>query len=121
MESGHGDASFNTVIKPKEFYVSEVRAQRGGPPLVIGVPNNGIPIRIGDVFRTTYRTALTQADILAEIPRPPPTDLAEIALTVVSISYPRESINELPAGHAGALALAGDGLKLITKGYLLST
>lgn len=105
----------------KEFHVREIRTQRRGPSLVIGVPNNGLPICIGDTFTTAYRIARTREDILAERPCPPPTDLVDIALTVVSISFPWESSDELPAGQTGALVLGGEGLKLVTEGVLLST
>lgn len=105
----------------KEFFVREVRAQKGGVPLVIGVPNNGLPICIGDTFRAAYRIEQSRDDILAERPPPPPTDVAIIALTVVSISYPRASVDELPAGHAGAIVLVGEGLELVVEGRLLST
>ena len=106
----------------KEFYVREVRAQeKGGVPLVIGVPNNGLSIRIGDTFRAAYLIEQSRDDILAEKPSPPPSDVEVIALTVVSISYPQASVDELPAGHTGGIVFAGEGLDLVAKGRRLST
>ena len=109
------------MARTKEFYVRDVRLQESGPPLVIGVPNNGLSIRVGDVFVASYNASQTVDDILSERPPPEPRSSASVTLTVVSISYPRSSVDELPSGHTGALALSGDGLEAIAKGRILRT
>lgn len=109
------------MAQPKEFYVREVRAQKDGPALVIGVPNNGSSICIGDLFVTSCLVEQTLDDILAGRPPAPPTDLVTVELTVTSISYPQADINELPSGHTGALVLDGDGAGAVKPGRLLLT
>jgi len=105
----------------KEFFIREVRPQKSGPPLVIGVPNNGLSVKLGDVFVASYSASQTVDDILSNRPLPEPTHSASVALEVVSISYPQSSIDELPGGHTGALTLSGSGWENLAEGRILRT
>lgn len=108
-------------IKNIELLVRTVKAESAGHLVVIGIPNNGKPIHVGDVFTARYDAPQTVDDILAERPRPTPTNRAEIALTVVAIDSMRHQIDELPHGVTGALHLAGTGMERVTPNCFLLT
>ena len=109
------------VIEQKELLVRAVKAGPAGHIVVIGIPNNGKSIHVGDIFTTRYDVFQTVEHILAELPRPIPTNHAEIALTVITIDSMRHQISELPHGVTGALHLAGTGLEMITPNCFLLT
>ncbi|MCW3838474.1 hypothetical protein ACFQ1E_20760 [Sphingomonas canadensis] len=108
-------------LEEKELLVRAVKAEATGHLIVIGIPNNGKTIRVGDIFTTRYEAPQTVEDILVELPRPTPTNRAEIALTVVAIDSMRQQIDELPHGVTGALRLAGSGMESVAPNCFLLT
>jgi hypothetical protein len=106
----------------KELYVCELGVAPSGQPYVIGIPNNGAAITVGDVFTSRYDVPWALEDILNELPRPAATSLIPVQLIVSAIEWPRGLMaTELPAGHAGVLHLTGDGMESVNLKCLLMT
>ena len=108
-------------IEGKELLVRDIRTDAAGRFIVIGIPNNGNSIRVGDTFTTRYDTPQTVEDILNELPRPTPMNRAEIALIVATIDSMRHQVDELPHGVTGALHLTGKGIESVTPNCFLMT
>jgi hypothetical protein len=109
------------IVEKKELLVRTAKVGIDGHLVVIGIPNNGKAIHVGDIFTIRYDAPQTVEDILAELPRPTPTNRADIALTVVAIDSMRQQIDELPHGVTGALHLAGRGMEKVTPNCFMLT
>lgn len=102
-----------------EFYVRDVLNDDAGDIVVVGIPNNGIPVKVGDRFELRYK--VDRDDILAGVQNPNRKDCAIVGLSVVRIDFMRKSVTELPHGATGGLYLSGDGLNGVTPGCFLQT
>ncbi len=108
-------------IQQKELLVRSAKVDAAGRFVVIGIPNNGKPVSIGDIFITRYDAPQTVDDILNERPRPEPVNRSAIALTVAAIDSMRHQVDELPHGVTGALHLTGTGMECVTANCFLMT
>jgi hypothetical protein len=108
-------------IDEKELLVRSVKMDAAGRFVVIGIPNNGKSISVGDTFTTRYDAPQTVDDILNERPRPAPLKQSAITLTVVAIDSMRQQVIELPHGVTGALQLTGAGMEGVTPNCFLMT
>lgn len=104
-----------------EFFVREILKGRAGKNLVIGFPDEGVALRVGDQFVVKYEIPRTLEDVLNERPKAEPTNACAVSLTVVEIESMRELIQELPKGVTGALVLSGDGIEHVSKNSYLRT
>ena len=106
----------------KELFVRDVRTGKAGQKVVIGIPNNGASICVGDVFLIRYDVPRSTEGVSGKLPTPAPINEIKVALTVAKIEWPmRRPAEELPHGHAGALHLTGRGLENVTPNSFLMT
>jgi hypothetical protein len=110
-------------MKDIELYVRGVVKDAVGETVVVVVPNNRLPIKVGDVLRLKYEVEeQTRDDIVNGLP-PIETRLnaAQIDLMVEKIDVMRQLVEQLPAGVTGGLYLSGSGLAHVVPKCFLRT
>lgn len=106
----------------KRLFVREIRTDETGRSIVIGVPDNGVAISVGDVFTKLSQITHTADDLRSGMSSFRPASYVEISLTVAAIEWPmRHDAQELPHGHTGALRLTGSGVDDVCSNCLLTT
>lgn len=104
-----------------EFFVRDILKGRAGKTLVVGFPNGGAALCVGDQFVVRYEIPRTLEDVLNERPKAEPINACAVSLTVMEIESMRALIQELPTGVTGALVLSGDGIEHVSKSSYLRT
>jgi hypothetical protein len=106
-----------------ELYVRGVVKDVAGEVVVVVVPNNRLPVNVGDVLRLKYELEKQTRD---EVVRGlPPSEIkmntAHINLVIQKIDVMRQSVQQLPAGVTGGLYLSGSGLEHVLPECFLGT
>jgi len=101
------------------FVVRDVIKDKSGKVMIVGFPETGSTIRLGDKFTSMYEVPRTLEDVLNERPIAKPINSCSLALTVIAINSMRRPIDVLPAGVTGALYLSGEGVEHVNKGTFL--
>src|SRR4051794_39535831 len=102
-----------------ELHVLGVVPGEPNEVVIVGVPNNHVTIKVGDVFTTRY--SLSKKDILEDVPHPPRSDEKDVCLRVKRIELLRQDVRELDHGMTGTLYLSGDGFDAVTPKCFLRT
>lgn len=102
-----------------EFYVREVRRMPSGECLVIGVPNNGAALAVGDRFAVTY--AIGRDDVMSGTSHPSRLNSVAVELEVETIDVMHSEVSRVPHGVTAALSLVGAGLEHVKVGCFLRT
>jgi hypothetical protein len=102
-----------------EFYVRDVMRTPMGKTLVIGVPNNGAALSVGDHFETKYE--VSRDDVINGTPNPKRLCSLAIDLVVERIDVMRKDVPQVQHGMTAALSLVGNGLEHIKAGCFLRT
>lgn len=104
-----------------ELYVRGVVKDAAGEVVVVVVPNNRLPLKVGDVLRLKYEIEQqTRDDIVKGLP-PSETRLnaVQVDLVVEKIDVMRQLVEQLPAGVTGGVYLSGSGLAhVVPKSFL---
>jgi hypothetical protein len=103
-------------IDNAEFYVRDVQKDQFGVVVVVGIPNNGEPIKVGDIFKLRYE--LDRDDVLSGAINPSRKNCFAVKLTVDRIDFMREPVEQLPHGMTGGLYLTGDFMGVVPTCYL---
>ncbi|HEU0153470.1 MAG TPA: hypothetical protein VFQ84_09015 [Arenimonas sp.] len=104
-----------------EFLVEDVRKDKSGRLVIVGIPNRGRGVRVGDTFVMRYDVPRSLEDVLDERPLADPTNQRAVSLRVTAIDSMRTLIEELPLGVTGGLYLEGDGIECLAKRTFLKT
>ena len=102
-----------------EFYVRNVMRTPAGDTLVVGVPNNGEALSVGDRFETQYE--VSRDDVMSGTPNPARLNSLAVDLVVEKIDVMRKEVPQVPHGVTAALSLAGSGLEHVKTGCFLRT
>jgi hypothetical protein len=110
-------------MKSIELYVCDVRKNAVGEIIVVVVPNNRLPLKVGDVLRLKYEVEQqTRDDIVKGLP-PSETrfNVAQIDLVIEKIDVMRQVVEQLSPGVTGGLYLSGSGLEHVVPKCFLRT
>jgi hypothetical protein len=107
------------MIGSVEFYVRDVVKSGGGERVVVGIPNNRVPLKVGDIFKTRYEVA--REEIMSGAPNPKRLNVANVELVVEKIEVYRKPVDTLPHGMTGGLYLSGTGLAAVVPHCFLRT
>jgi hypothetical protein len=102
-----------------EVYVRDVVKSASGETIVVGIPNNNISVKIGDLFIWVY--FLSKKDILENTFSPTKLNQQRISLRVERIEVFRQRVFELSHGTTGGLYFSGEGIELIAPKCFIST
>jgi hypothetical protein len=102
-----------------EIYVRDVVKNETGELVVVGVPTNRLPLKVGDVFKTRYD--VSQDEIMSAAPNPKRLNVASIELVVEKIDIFRIPVDTLSPGMTGGLYLSGAGLAEVGPDCFLRT
>ena len=102
-----------------EFYVRNVMHTPTGETLVVGVPNNGEALSVGDRFETKYE--VSRDDVMNGTANPARLNCLEVDLVVKKIDVMRKEVEQVPHGMTAAISLSGRGLEHVNMGCLLRT
>lgn len=104
-----------------EFLVEDIRKDKSGRLVIVGISNRGRGVRVGDTFVMRYDVPRSLNDVLSERPLAEPINQRTVSLKVTAIDSMRTSISELPLGVTGGLYLEGDGFEFVDKRTFLKT
>lgn len=102
-----------------EFYVRNVLKAATGEILVVGVPNNGEAVSVGDRFATRYE--LDRDDVLHGVTNAMRLNSSPIDLVVDKIDVMHRELPQVPHGVTAALSLSGNGLEHVVAGCFIRT
>lgn len=102
-----------------EFYVRSVVRTPAGEMLVVGIPNNGRALSLGDRFESKYE--VSRDDVMAGTPNPSRMNSHAIDLVVESIDVMRVAVQQVQHGVTAALSLSGYGLDYVEPRCFLRT
>ena len=102
-----------------EFYVRDIFKDQSGETVVVGIPNNGMPVKVGDRFELRYE--IDCDDVLNGVPNPIRRNCISVQLSVQRIDFMRKDVDKLPHGVTGGLYLSGAGLDGVIPTCFLRT
>lgn len=104
-----------------EFFVEDLRKDKSGRLVAVGIPNSGRGVRVGDTFVMRYEVPRSLDDVLSERPLAQPINQRTVSLRVAAIDSMRTFVEELPLGVTGGLYLEGNGIECLAKRTFLKT
>lgn len=102
-----------------ELYVRDVVQDKSGTIIIVGIPNNGKTIKVGDLFSVRYE--LSQEDILNNAPNPARLNTAAVSLSVSKIDVMRQQVSEVHHGVTCGFYFEGTGLEHVMPKCFLRT
>jgi hypothetical protein len=109
----------NIMDKPITFFVKGIAHHADGERIVVGVPDNRLPLRVGSTFVQKYEIA--KEDVHKHPSERQHINIKSIRLTIRQIESYRRVVDELPPGVTGNLVLDGDGISEVVDFCLLTT
>ena len=100
-----------------EFYVRDVVFTSSGELIVVGVPNNGVALSLGDRFVTVYE--LGRDDVMSGTLNPARLNSRSIDLRVEKIDVIHEEVQQVSHGVTAGISLSGHGLEHVVTGRFL--